>query len=480
MRAIASITILVALSLTFSLTATAQLDPAKPNILFISIDDLNDWVGVLGGHPQAKTPNLDRLAASGVLFTNAHCPAPACNPSRTAIFSGLAPYTSGLITNTQKMREVIPDADLMPVYFAKNGYHTMGGGKLLHYITDGPSWHEYFPSKDKFQPNYYYPKKRPHSLPYEKWMYIEFDWGGFDFPDEDFMGDVLTMNWASEKLHQEYDKPFYLAVGIYRPHLPWFAPQKYFDMFPLDEVQLPPGYIGGDLNDVPEAGNRVANGRYHRHINGLGLSREAVQAYLACIAYADAMLGRLLNALETSPYRDNTIVALWSDHGWHLGEKDHWRKFSVWRASTRVPLIVRVPQTAPGLPGGAPTGARSDRPVNLLDLFNTMTDLAGLPRKQGLDGASLVPLLKNPKADWPHVSITQLHTPGTFSISSQDYRYIHYHDDSEELYKITVDPYEWRNLADDPNHADTLSTLRAQAPKLTKQAQSAIDRHRNR
>jgi arylsulfatase A-like enzyme len=341
----------------------------RPNVLFIALDDLNDWIGPMGGHPQAKTPNLDRLAASGVFFDNAHCAAPACNPSRTAIFTGLSPHHSGMYTNGQKMREVLPDAELLPKYFSRHGYWAGGSGKMLHYFIDAQSWDEYYPKKETENP---FPPhipwgERPKSIPRGgPWQYVETDWHAFDVSDDEFGGDSKVADWVGAKLMEEHDKPFFLACGIYRPHEPWFVPKKYFDLFPLEDVQLPPGYQEDDLEDLPPAGKKAGPNRYFAHIREQGQWREAVQAYLASIAYADAMLGRVLDTLDTSPHKDNTIVALWSDHGWHLGEKQHWQKFTMWRATTRVPLIIKVPKGVPGLPEGTQAGGRSSRPVNLL------------------------------------------------------------------------------------------------------------------
>ena len=438
-----------------------------PNILFISVDDLNDWVGVLGGHPQAKTPNLDRLASSGVLFTNAHCPGSSCNPSRTAIMTGLPPNVSGLYSNLQKMREILPRAEIIPKYFTRHGYWSAGAGKILHYFIDAPSWEDYFPEKETEDPfpKYHYPEKRPHRLPYEDWMYREADWGGFDMSDEEFGGDYAVTEWVIDQLRVERERPFFLACGIYRPHLPWFVPQKYVDMFPLDEVQLPPGIRENDLEDLPPAGVKIGRGRYLPHIREHGLWREGVQAYLAAIAYADAMVGRVLDELERSPHRDNTIVAMWSDHGWHLGEKEHWRKFTGWRVCTRVPLMIRAPEGTPGLPQGTTPGGVSSRPVNLVDLYQTLTDLAGLPSKDGVGGHSLTPLLAKPNADWPHASVTYFNKPGQYAVSTEDWRYLRYAEGGEELYDIANDPYEWENLASSGEHADKLAEMRTLGPK---------------
>jgi arylsulfatase A-like enzyme len=442
-------------------------DGRKPNVLFISVDDLNDWIGCLGGHPQAKTPNIDRLAASGMLFTNAHCAAPACNPSRTAIMTGISPHKSGLYDNRQKMRELLPDAELMPKYFSRHGYWSAGSGKILHYFIDAQSWDEYYPPKETEDPfpRTLYPRKRPVSLPRGgPWQYIETDWAALDATDEEFGGDWLVSKWIGEQLSKQHDKPFFLACGIYRPHEPWFVPKQYFDQFPLEQIELPPGYKEDDLADLPPAGRKRGPNRYFPHIRKHGQWKQGIQGYLASIAFADAMIGRVMQALQQGPHRDNTIVVLWSDHGWHLGEKQHWQKFTAWRVCTRVPLIVRVPAGVPGLPQGTKAGSRCDRPVNLLSLYPTLTELAGLPNKETHDGPSLLPLLENPTDDWPHVSITYLNKPGNYGLSDDRWRYIEYDNGDRELYDTETDRYEWVNLAERPEHAQKIANLRALAP----------------
>jgi len=440
---------------------------AKPNVLFISVDDMNDWVGCLGGHPQAKTPSIDRLAASGLLFTNAHCAAPACNPSRTAIMTGLSPHKSGMYANEQKMREVLPDAELIPKYFSRHGYWSAGSGKLLHYFIDAPSWDEYFPPKETENPfpDTMYPEVRPVSLPRGgAWQYVETDWGPLDATDQEFGGDWSVSEWIGGQLRKEHEHPFFLACGIYRPHEPWFVPKKYFDMFPLDEIQLPPGYKEDDLDDLPAAGQAAGPNRYFAHIQKEKQWRQGIQGYLASIAFSDAMIGRVLDALDEGPNKENTIVILWSDHGWHLGEKQHWQKYTAWRLCTRVPLIVRVPPGTPGLVQGTKAGGTCEQPVNLLSLYSTLTELAGLPEKEDCNGPSLVPLLQDPNAEWPHVSLTHLQHAGSYGLSAKDWRYIHYANGDEELYDSRADRYEWTNLANDPTHAEQLAKLRALGP----------------
>ncbi|MEI6232218.1 MAG: sulfatase-like hydrolase/transferase [Planctomycetota bacterium] len=452
---------------------TAEALSPKPNVLFIAVDDLNDWVGCLGGHPQTKTPNMDRFAKSGVLFTNAHCSAPACNPSRAAILSGVPPYRSGLYDNLQQLRDVMPLAELLPRHFSRNGYWSAGSGKLLHYIIDPQSWDEYYPekSKDNPFPLTYDPPNRPVSLPVGgPWQYNETDWAALDVTDEQYGGDWLVTKWIGEQLQRAHDKPFFLACGIYKPHEPWFVPKKYFEPFPLETIQVGPGYKVDDLDDVPPAGQKIGRNRYFEHIQKEGQWKKGVQAYLSSIYFSDAMLGRVLDALEKSPQRDNTIVVLWSDHGWHLGEKEHWQKFTGWRQCTRVPLLIRVPKGVPGLLEGTTAGTVCDRAVSLTDLFRTLTDLCGLPASQNKDASerSLVPLLRNSKADWPHAAITQLQVPDSYSVSIDQWRYIHYANGDEELYDIAADPHEWTNLLHGKASAELLARvaeLRALAPK---------------
>lgn len=307
-------------------------------------------------------------------------------------------------------------------------------------------------------------------------MYVETDWGPLDATDEEYGGDWLVSKYVGKQLRREHDKPFFLACGIYRPHEPWFVPKKYFDHFPLDEVQMPRGLKEDDLDDLPPLGQALGRNRYLAHIKKHDQWRQGVQGYLASIAFADAMVGRVLAALEAGPHRNNTIVVLCSDHGWHLGEKEHWQKFTPWRVCARVPLIVRVPKNIASLPGGTPQGQRCNRPVNLLDLFTTLNQLCQLPAKDGIDGHSLLPLLQDPRAKWPHAALTHLDRPGNYAISTERWRYIHYFRGGEELYDIDSDPHEWTNLAGDADFADRLAQMRKLAPaKMKPKAEPRTD-----
>jgi arylsulfatase A-like enzyme len=265
------------------------------------------------------------------------------------------------------------------------------------------------------------------------------------------MGDAKVADWVSGQLQQEHDKPFFLACGIYRPHLPWYVPKKYFDMHPLDEVALPVTKED-DLDDIPAAGRAMVRRSDHRRVVNNDKWREAVQAYLACVSFADACVGRVIEALEASACRDNTLVVLWSDHGWHLGEKLHWRKFALWEEATRNALVFAGPGIAPG--------QRCEAPVNLIDIYPTLIDCCGLGPREGLDGLSLKPLIENPDAPWERPSLTT-HMHMNHALRTRRWRYIRYKDGSEELYDHSVDKLEWTNLAADPAYADIKRDLGA-------------------
>jgi arylsulfatase A-like enzyme len=437
----------------------------RPNVLFIAVDDLNDWIEPLGGHPQARTPNLNRLAEQAVTFTRAYTASPACNPSRTALLTGMHTYSTGMYSNYQVWREVLPEAVTLPKYFSNNGYWAAGAGKIFHNnMPDPDSWDDYFPSKEKHMPDYFYPNRGSTvGMPEFENMYGDFDWSPIDIPIEE-TGDYQSVDWVIQQLDRQHDRPFFLAAGIYRPHVPWYVPQEYFDLFPLESVQLP-AVLENDLDDIGERGRDIAyrGGNYHSHVIEAGQWQNAVQGYLASIAFADALVGRLLDALEASPHADNTIVVLWSDHGWQLGEKEHWRKFALWENIARVVLMVRAPEGTVGLPQGSRQGARSARLTSLLDIFPTLLELTGLPQKEGLDGHSLVPLLNDPAAGWDYPAITT-YDYSEFSVRTERWRYIRYIDGSEELYDHENDPEEWNNLAGDPLYLEIRLQLAGYIP----------------
>ena len=418
-----------------------QIAGGRPNVLFIAVDDLNDWIGVLHGHPQSMTPHVDALAARGMLFTHAYCAAPACNPSRAALMCGIRPSTSGVYHNPDPWRKALPHAVTLAQHFMANGYIALGAGKIFHgAFPDPPSWNEYYPSKTRTRPDDPLPQGRPlNGIP----KTAHFDWGPVDVTDSE-MGDAKVVDWISEQLQRKFDKPFFMACGLYRPHLPWYVPRKYFDQYPLDQIQLPL-VIENDLDDIPRAGRRIAAPQGdHARVLAHHQWHAAVQGYLASIAFADQQIGRLLAALDRSPYAGNTIIVFWTDHGWHLGEKQHWRKFALWEEATRTPVVLVAPGVKPG--------ARCERPVNLVDIYPTLIDLCQLSPREGLEGHSFKPLLENPQTPWQRPSLTT-HGRNNHALRSERFRYIRYADGSEELYDHQQDPNEWHNLASDPDYA---------------------------
>jgi arylsulfatase A-like enzyme len=446
----------------FLATATlgASLTPARAaertNVLFIAIDDLNDWIGCLGGNPDVKTPNLDRLASRGMLFTNAHCAAPLCNPSRAALMFGVRPSTSGIYTNSQPPRKspALSNAVSLAQHFMANGYRVAGAGKIFHGgYPDPQSWHEYFPSQKQTKPSDPVPPKTPANG-------IEgtahFDWGPLAVSDKE-MGDFKVVDWVSRELHRKHDRPFFLACGLFRPHLPWYVPHKYFDMYPLGRLTLPK-VNNDDLDDVPPLGRKMArpNGD-HKSVIDHDQWRQAVQGYLASISFADAQVGRLMEAFDNSPYAKNTTIVLWSDHGWHLGEKLHWRKFSLWEEATHNVLMVVSP-------GRTKAGGRCARTVSLMDIYPTLIETCGLPKRE-VDGNSLVPLLENPAAQWRNAALTT-YGRNNHSIRTEEWRYIRYNDGSEELYDRRKDPLEWDNLAAKPDFKDAKAQLARWLPNV--------------
>ncbi|UCD29564.1 MAG: sulfatase, partial [Planctomycetota bacterium] len=378
-RIMVIVILLVAVSGCSQAEASIVTKPSdRPNVLFIAIDDLNDWVGVMGGHPEVKTPNIDRLAGRGVLFTRAYCSAPACNPSRASLLTGLRPSTTGVYHNPHVWRAALPDAVTLPQHFMAHGYHVVGGGKIFHSDYHDPqSWHEYF-HEPKQEPPPNWPLHGINNL-VDRWWFN--DWGPLDIPDED-MVDMKTSNWAVSELNKKHQKPFFLAAGFHRPHLPWYAPQKYFDLYPLDKISMP-AVKENDLDDLPKTAiGWAAPWKHHDKIVKADHWKKAVQAYLACITFVDVCVGKLVEALDKSPYADNTIIVLWSDHGYHLGEKQHWGKFALWEKAVRAPMIMVVP-------GLTEPKQQCDRPVTLLNIYPTLIDLCNLSAKNELEGVSL-------------------------------------------------------------------------------------------
>ena len=433
--------------------------PAKPNILFIAIDDLNDWVGPLGGHPQVRTPHMDRLAARGTTFVNAHTQSPLCNPSRTSIMTGLRPSTTGVYGLRPWFREVeaLRDVVTMPQYFANNGYSTYSGGKIYHgrygrAETDNEFQHLGPPSSVGARP-----EKKLVRTPQNHGL---MDWGSFPHKDEE-KGDWQVASWAVDLLEGplkgDLGRPFYLTVGFFLPHVPCYVTRKWYDMYPEETVELPP-MRRDDREDTPRFSwylHWILPEPRLKFLEEAGEWKNLVRSYLASISFVDSQVGRVLDALEASGHAENTIVVLWSDHGWHLGEKAITGKNTLWDRSTRVPLIFAGP--------GVGKGQKVASPAELLDIYPTLGELAGLPAQPGLEGRSLAPQLADPQAPREGPAITT-HNHDNHGVRTENWRYIHYADGSEELYDMVNDPNEWTNLAGDSAHAAVLEEHRRMMP----------------
>ena len=471
-----------------------EAPPGPTNVLFIAIDDLNDWVGFLQGHPQVRTPNMDRLARRGTVFTNAHCASPICCPSRAAIFSGRQPHNTGVYRNEHDLRKQAPDLELLPKTFSRHGYRTFGTGKLLHRdrrdlfdesFFPHQRWSPFtrktvqytakeLPSKGTNDPRHVIdpgPEGKRFVLPFNRMPSDRapsrpsgesFDWAAIDV-DEGLWGDTQSAEWAAKQLKKPRDEPFFLAAGFYRPHIPLYAPKEYFRFYPAGTTKLPP-VLENDLDDLGPVARKWAveavTAGSHATVVKHGQWKEAVAAYLACITFVDAQIGKILDALDSGPHAEDTLVVLWSDHGWHLGEKRHWGKWTGWERSTRVPLAV-VPARRDR--AAFRTSTRCGRPVSLIDLYPTLLDLCGLPPIAGLDGLSMRRYLQDPEAASPRPVVTTF-DEGNTSIRDDRWRLIHYADGSEELYDLKNDPNEWKNLIGDSSLEKAISSLRRWVP----------------
>ncbi|MEX0326394.1 MAG: sulfatase [Puniceicoccaceae bacterium] len=425
----------------------------RPNILFIAIDDMNDWTGFLGGHDQAVTPNLDAVANKGVNFTNAHCPAPGCSPSRNALLYGIEPFNSGLYPFYDKaeFHETLRGNYVsLPQFLKENGYGTYGAGKIHHGSRAAESeWTDYHKPerhalKLDLEAGYQMGGKRkmsfcPTTNPFE------------EHPDH------KVASYGIDVLSKDHEKPFFLAVGIVRPHLPFICPPEFFDLYP-DPVD-PPRIKEDDLNDIPWVGRSMARRGDDNRFRKDEAWDKVRRAYLACISWADYNIGRVLDALEASPYADNTIVVIWSDHGYALGEKHHFRKFALWEETTRVPFIIWDTRESDHVEGRTVEGG-----VSLINIYQTLAEMTGLKAPGYVDGYSLVPQLQDPSVPLPEPSICTWGR-GNYTIRDKDFRYTRYFNGGEEFYAHEVDPDEWTNLADDPAYADEKARLAAYLPK---------------
>ncbi len=444
---------IAATGLMAALGSVARAKGRHPNILFVSFDDMNDWAGLLGGHPAARTPNIDALARRGLSFENAHCSAPICNPSRTSLLTGLSPATTGVYENKQPWRRALPGVVSLPALFRKQGWHTLSCGKVFH-EDDKKAWDELGPGACERPPD------GAGSRPARK---TEHNVDGIVFGPsrsnrDAVFSDARVADTIAGWLKKDYQRPFFMGCGFFKPHLSWVVPQRYFDLYPLERIGKPlgPDAPDDDLSDVPEAGRRMVRLKTHQRMVRSHDWKLAMQAYLASLSFADAQLGRVLDALRASPHAGETLICVWSDHGWALGEKSHWKKGALWEECTRVPLVFAGP--------GVPNGARCERPVSLLDLYPTFVSRFDLePPPQQLEGHDLSPLIENPDASWAHAAVST-EGRGNHAVRTQRWRYIRYADGSEELYDHNQDPNEWTNLARRSDMDPIISELRAFLP----------------
>ncbi|MEN8228064.1 MAG: sulfatase [Bacteroidota bacterium] len=494
----------------------------RPNVLLIMLDDLNDYPRYLGGHPQAVSPNIDALAKEGIVFTNAHSNAPVCAPSRSSMLTGIYPHVSQNYGFKKWFKNpVLSNCKSLAAYLGENGYQTYGTGKLMHHKRKS-EWTQYGTN------GYYGPvaydgvKGAAHPSVPEEYSSIGLLDGTFaslaDVPavapsedtpgytgwyntaankpfryvnddDRDLMEDEISAHWAVSKLKEleqsGTDDPFLLAVGFIRPHTPLVAPQKYFDMFPLEDLQLPL-ILEDDAEDCFYRTVFSSNSKGIRAYEAIKAAyptfeeglKEYVQAYLASVAFADEQVGKVLTALRNSKFDNNTLVILTSDHGYNHGEKDFLFKNSLWEESTRTPLIIR----APGI--GDNAGKEVDHPVSLIDIYPTINDYCGvrgsnMVNDSGavLSGFSMKPFIDNPESgtwDGPDVALTVVGSGSgnlspdaqNYSIRSKDLRYIRYRNGKEELYDHVNDPQEWKNLEADPAYSNVKAEMKRKLSEL--------------
>ena len=426
----------------------------SPNVVMICIDDLNDWTGFLGGHPQAITPHMDALATRGVSFTNAHCAVPVCSASRVSVMSGLAATTHGSyeLGPSYQQLPALRDIPTLQRCFKNQGYVTFAGGKVLHHGFTGRLAADIDHSFARTaSPRPAQPLNRPPD-----WSGA-WDWGAFP-PDDADMADLQLARAAASAMQEELDQPFFMSIGFFRPHVPLYVPPHWFALYDEQQLTLPDTPLD-DLSDLPSnflSINEFAAAPTHADVIAAGKQRSLTHAYLAAISFVDHCVGIVIDALAKSPHAKNTVVVLWSDHGFHLGEKQHWAKRTLWEESTRVPLLV--------VGSGISAGVACREPVSLIDLSPTLLDICGLPAPAHLEGLSLVPQLRDPSTPRDRPAIISSYE-GNHAVRTRDWRLIAYRDGSRELYDHRSDAAEFDNLANDPAHRDTRERLEAWLPR---------------
>jgi arylsulfatase A-like enzyme len=448
---------LIAVVLLFPCAALQGAESAKPNVVLIVLDDQNAFAGRTDLAAESVTPNLDRFAQSGVIFSNAQCAAPVCNPSRTALLSGLRPSTTGIYDNSQDSLpadHVLTRTTSLPHYFRQHGYLIAGAGKVFGSafgsVNKRDKWDETMDTGRKGRTEDPRPPKEKVPL---NGFNSRHDFGAFP-ESRETMADWRMAGWAAEFLTKSHFKPFFLACGIVKPHTPWYVPKEYFDLFPANSITLPE--LAADENAGLPGVIQVKAKQIKQELPLVGRRKEVVAAYLAASRYADDCVGRILHGLKNGPHRDNTIVIICGDNGYQFGEKHHWSKGGLWEGSAHVPLVIAGPEIT--------KGQVSSRPVSLIDLYPTLIALAGLPTKPDLDGVSIVPLLSNPKAAWDRPALTTK-AYQTHAVRTERWRYIRYADGSEELYDLDNDALEHTNLALRTEFAKVKADLQQWLPK---------------
>lgn len=440
-------------------TPKSSQQPTRPNIVMIAIDDLNDWVGPLGGHPAVKTPHLDRLASRGVTFTNAHCQSPLCNPSRTSLMLSRRPSSTGVYGLAPWFREVegLRESESMAQFFSRHGYRTLIGGKI---------YHGSYGRGDKSEADIWGPASTIGARPETKLIpptpmgnHPLMDWGTFPHSDKD-KGDWAVASWAVGHLKgplASNKQPFFLSLGFFLPHVPCYATEQWFDLYEESDDLLPP-ILDSDRDDIPHSAWYIhwklpePRTRWLKENDQL---LNLTRSYLACISFVDSQVGRVLDAIEAAGHSENTIVVLWSDHGYHLGEKGISGKNSLWEQSTRVPLIFAGP--------GIVEGGRCDWPAELIDIYPTLAEQAGFEKPMQIEGSSLSPQLRDPSVGHDRFAITT-HNPNNHSVRSRNYRLIRYADGGEEFYDFQQDPEEHVNRINDASLAEQIADHRQALP----------------
>jgi sialidase-1 len=437
------------------------LTEAKPrkNVLFLTVDDLNTRLGCYG-HDRSRSPNIDRLAELGVAFRHAYCQYPSCGPSRASVLTGLRPSSTGVLNNQDHFRKFFPDVVTLPQLFRRHGYFSARVGKIFHQavptdigtsgLDDPRSWDQVINprGRDKDEEGLLINTTPQLPLP-DQMAYLS------AAGDDREQTDGQIADATIELLTQHKDSSFFIAAGFYRPHIPYIAPRRYFELIDLATIslpRLPPDY----RSTVPPAA--LASTSEWPNFGTTELqARECIQAYDACIAFVDAQIGRVLNHVEQAGLLDNTLIVLWGDHGYHLGEHGLWRKNSLYEESTRAPLIFAGA-------GIQSTGNACERIVEFVDIYPTVAELAGLPVASSLEGRSLVPLLENPTAAWPHAAFSETHFREVSgrAMRTERWRYVEWGEQGasgKELYDHRVDPVEMRNLSQDADYAKTVAEL---------------------